>query len=213
MGYRLAKRVFDVVFAILVGIFFLPLILLISLAIRLDSAGPIFYRAKRVGQKGKIFDMFKFRSMLLEADEFLLQNPKYMRKFKSSLGWKFGEAEEDPRITRVGRFIRRFSLDELPQLGNILRGEMSMVGPRAYRKDDVGDEIEEQLKLFPKLREEVQQALSVKPGITGPWQVSGRNKLSWEERVELDAAYAIRRSIIEDLVIILKTPFAMINKW
>jgi lipopolysaccharide/colanic/teichoic acid biosynthesis glycosyltransferase len=192
---------------------FLPIILLICLAIKIDSPGPIFYIQNRVGKNGKTFGMFKFRSMVANADDFLLKHPEFMKKFKNKFGWKFGEANEDPRITRVGRFIRKYTLDELPQLLNIIRGEMSMVGPRAYRNDALGDEIEEQLKHYPHLREKVKLALSVPPGVSGPWQTSGRNKLSWEQRVELDAGYAAQKSILCDILIILKTPFVMFNKW
>ncbi|MEK7565590.1 MAG: sugar transferase, partial [Patescibacteria group bacterium] len=98
-------------------------------------------------------------------------------------------------------------------LWNILKGEMSMVGPRAYRRDSVGDEIAEMLKVYPKLKNKINLAFSVKPGVTGPWQTSGRNKLSFDKRVELDAEYARKRSISKDIEIILKTPFAMLNRW
>lgn len=211
--YDFAKRSIDIIVALAVGLIFLPVFLLTVMAIKLDSPGPIFYRAKRVGKGGKIFDMWKFRSMVYNADTFLLKNPEYMKVFKQKAGWKFNDAGDDPRITRVGRFIRKYSLDELPNLINILFGEMSIVGPRAYRKDKVGDEISEMLKIYPKLKEEMATALSVKPGLSGPWQVAGRNKLSFDKRIELDAQYAIKKSILEDIKIILKTPFAMLNRW
>lgn len=213
MFYFVTKRIIDIFTAFLVGLVFLPVSLLIALAIKMDSPGPVFYFQKRVGKDGKIFELIKFRSMVEEADAFLIKNKQLLKKFKSPEGWKGGEASEDPRITRVGRFIRRFTFDELPQLLNVLKGDMSMVGPRAYRNDILGDEIEEQLKLYPHLREEAQLALSVKPGLSGPWQVGGRNKLTWEQRVAVDAKYASKKSLINDLVIILKTPFAMLNKW
>lgn len=213
MFYDATKRIIDIFTASLVGLVFLPISLVIALAIKMDSPGPIFYLQKRVGKDGKIFELIKFRSMVEEADSYLLKNKKLLKKFKSPEGWKGGEASEDPRITRVGRFIRRFTLDELPQLLNVLSGDMSMVGPRAYRNDILGDEVEEQLRIYPHLREEAKMALSVKPGLSGPWQVSGRNKLTWEQRVALDAKYAARKSIITDLIIILKTPLAMLSKW
>ena len=129
-------------------------------------------------------------------------------------GWKFSDASQDPRITRVGRFIRKYSLDEVPNLWNIFVGDMSMVGPRAYRNDDIfGDEIAQMVKIYPYLREKLNFAMSVKPGVSGPWQTSGRNKLSFDKRVELDANYAENHTILGDIIILLKTPFAMLNKW
>lgn len=211
--YEVLKRIIDITSAIVVGLIFLPIIVLIVIAIKFDSEGPIFYRAKRVGKNGKVFDMLKFRSMVVQADKFLLKNPELMKIFKKKEGWKFDDAAEDPRITRVGRFIRKYSLDELPNLWNIFLGDMSMVGPRAYRKDKVGDEIAEMLKIYPHLRQEMGVALSVRPGLTGPWQVSGRNKLSFDKRITLDAQYARQKSLVNDLIIVLKTPFAMLNRW
>ncbi|MBI4099770.1 sugar transferase [Candidatus Microgenomates bacterium] len=211
--YDVAKRTIDVVTAITVGLIFSPLIILICLAIVLDSPGPIIYRHRRVGKNGKIFYLWKFRSMYDRADERFLSNKKFMKDFKRKEGWKFNNAGEDPRITRVGRFTRKYSLDELPNIVNILHGEMSMVGPRAYRKDLFGDEIAEMLKIYPDLSKILKVALSVKPGVTGPWQVAGRNKIPFDQRVQLDADYAKQKSLWQDIVILLKTPFAMLNRW
>lgn len=211
--YEIFKRFVDLTSSLVVGIVFSPLIFLICLAIKLDSPGPIIYRAKRVGKNQKIFDMWKFRSMVENADNFLLKHPEYMKVFKKRKGWKFDEAGEDPRITRVGRFIRKYSLDEVPNFWNIFKGDMSLVGPRAYRRDSVGDEIAEMLKIYPNLKDKINDAFSIKPGLTGPWQTSGRNKLSFDRRVELDAEYAQKKSILGDIKIILKTPFAMLNRW
>lgn len=213
MFYSFSKRIIDILSALAVGLFFSPLLALVAVAIKFDSPGPVLYRQKRVGINGKVFDLIKFRSMIVDADDFLLEHPQYLRKFKNPEGWKGGTADEDPRITRVGRFIRKYSFDELPQVWNILTGDMSIVGPRPYRKDILGDELEEQLKHFPHLRGKVKLALSVKPGLSGPWQVSGRNNLTWEQRVELDAEYAKKHSLIGDIVIILKSPLAMLNLW
>ena len=218
MSYETIKRIIDVVGAVAILIVFSPILLAIVLAIKVTSPGPVFVEPenrhmKRVGKGGKIFRLYKFRSMMEGADDFLLRNTAFRKKFKRPEGWKT-EASEDPRITRVGRFIRKYTLDELPQLWNVMTGDMSIIGPRAYRQDDkIGDEIEQQLKFYPHLRDKIKVALSVKPGITGPWQVGGRNKLSWDKRVELDADYAKRRSLPYDLLILLKTPFAMLNKW
>lgn len=211
--YDIFKRTIDIASALAVGLVFSPLLILIAIAIKFDSPGPIIYKAKRVGKNGIVFGMWKFRSMIEDADGFLIEHPEYLKLFKKKEGWKFSRAGRDPRITRVGRFIRKYSFDELPNLINILFGDMSMVGPRAYRKDVVGDEIKEQLKLYPHLKDKLQLALSIKPGVTGPWQVGGRNKLSWDKRVELDAAYATQKSLLTDVKILLKTPFAMFNRW
>ena len=148
--------------------------------------------------------------MIKGADDLLHNhNSQLLKKFKDN-DWKL---ENDPRITPFGKVLRSLTIDEFPQLLNVLKGEMSMVGPRAYRNDLAGNEIEEQLALYPKLRKQIDMVLTVKPGLTGPWQTSGRNMLPWDRRVELDAEYAKRKSLLYDMWIILKTPFAMINKW
>jgi lipopolysaccharide/colanic/teichoic acid biosynthesis glycosyltransferase len=208
--YEVLKRPLDLLSATLVFVVFSPLFIILPVLIKLDSPGPVFYRQRRVGQDGKTFYIFKFRNMNQNADQILIKDKQFAQKFKKKSGWKL---DEDPRVTRVGKFLRKSSLDELPNIFNIFKGEMSMVGPRANRQDQVGDEIQEQLKNYPHLKSDVQAVLSVKPGLTGPWQVSGRNDLSWDERIKLDADYARRRSLWYDLLIILKTPFAMLNKW
>jgi lipopolysaccharide/colanic/teichoic acid biosynthesis glycosyltransferase len=211
--YDKVKRLIDISTALVVGLIFSPLILLICIAIKVDSEGPIIYKQRRVGKDGKIFYIWKFRSMYDKVDEKLKNNKTFMKSFKKKEGWKL-EANVDPRITRVGRFTRKYSLDELPNLWNIFVGDMSMIGPRAYRNDDIfGDEIAEQLKIYPDLKKKLKVALSVKPGLTGPWQTSGRNELSWDKRVELDAKYATQKSLWQDFKILLKTPLVMFNKW
>ena len=117
---------------------------------------------------------------------------------------------EDPRITKIGKLIRQTSIDELPQLWNIFKGEMSLIGPRPIRKVETDDAIK---RYGPKIEKLIKESLSVKPGLTGPWQVSGRNEIPWDQRVAIDADYAKRKSILYDIYIILKTPFAMISKW
>lgn len=211
--YEIVKRITDIVCALAVILVFSPLIILIAIAIPLDSPGPVIFKQRRVGKNGKFFHIWKFRSMYDQAENLLAKDKSFLKKFKKKEGWKL-DADEDPRITRVGRFIRKYSLDEVPNLWNILVGDMSMVGPRAYRNDDVfGNEIAQQLKFFPDLKKELDVALSVKPGLTGPWQTSGRNALSWDKRVKLDAAYAREKSVWRDCLYVLKTPFAMFNKW
>ena len=210
--YSILKRLLDITTSLCVLVLFSPIFIIAPILIKIDSKGPIFYRQRRVGKDGKEFYIYKFRNMVSNADAMLLQDHEFNKRFKKKTGWKF-QSHHDPRITKVGKFLRKFSLDELPQVFNILKGDMSMVGPRAYRKDDVGDEIEEQLQLYPELREKMKLALTVKPGLTGPWQTSGRNKLPWDERVRLDSEYAQKKSIIYDLYLILKTPFAMLSQW
>jgi lipopolysaccharide/colanic/teichoic acid biosynthesis glycosyltransferase len=210
--YELGKRILDLVSASVVFIIFSPLFIIIPILIKLDSPGPVFYKQGRVGKDNQEFWLYKFRTMVTNADEILINDLEFRKRFKKKTGWKV-QSHNDPRITKTGKFLRDFSLDELPQLLNIFSGEMSMVGPRAYRRDLVGDEITEQLKIYPKLKKQMELALTVKPGLTGPWQTSGRNELSWEERVKLDAKYARKKSLLYDIFIILKTPQAMLSKW
>ena len=179
---------------------------------------PILYKPDRVGKEGNLFKLLKFRSMIMlknksgkleHAVAMWDKNKKLFKKYKKS-GWKL-EIHDDPRITKLGKFLRQTSIDEMPQVFNILRGDMSLVGPRAY----VQPEINDALKRFgkKKIGPFIDASLSVKPGLTGPWQVAGRNEIPWDKRVKMDAAYAKRQSILEDIAIILKTPFAMISKW
>ena len=211
--YDQTKRIIDIFCTIIIGLIFSPLIILICLAIRLDSPGPIIYKQRRVGKNEKLFYIWKFRSMYNKSEEYLAKDKDFMKSFKKKEGWKL-DAKVDPRITRVGRFTRKYSLDELPNLWNILVGDMSIVGPRAYRNDNIyGDEIAQMLKIYPKLSDKLESALSVKPGLTGPWQVTGRNEIPFDRRVELDEEYAKRKSLWDDFKILLKTPFAMLNRW
>jgi lipopolysaccharide/colanic/teichoic acid biosynthesis glycosyltransferase len=188
--YLITKRLIDIIGA-LCGIILLSfLFIIVAILIKLeDPKGTIFFVQKRVGINGKEFNMYKFRSMVFNAEEKLAE----LLQFNEVSGAMF-KIKDDPRITRVGKFIRKTSIDELPQLFNVLRGEMSLVGPR------------------PPLRREVEiysdydmQRLMVTPGCTGLWQVSGRNSLGFEEMVEFDLEYIRYRSVLYDLRIILKT--------
>ncbi len=216
MFYSISKRVLDIFSAIILAVLFLPIWVIIPILQKLDSKGPIFYKPERVGKNGKKFGMYKFRSMKMfevdgeevHATEFWNHNPELFEKYKKN-GWKL-ELDEDPRITRLGKILRQTSIDEMPQVINVLRGEMSLVGPRAYVEPELKDAIK---RYGNKIEILIDQSLSAKPGITGPWQVSGRNDIPWNQRVAIDADYAQRKSIIYDLYIILKTPFAMISKW
>ncbi len=207
MMYDSSKRVLDLCVAILALVFFFPVIVIAAIAIKLDSKGPLFADTPaRVGKNGKPFRMFKFRSMIENAHEVLTHDPKYKRLFEEYKKGNY-KLKNDPRITHVGKFIRKYSIDELPQFLNVLYGDMSVVGPRAYYPD----ELVEQQKKYPTTKKAVHVVMSVKPGITGVWQVSGRSAINFDKRIELDAQYALRRSIIFDIVIIAKTPFAMLS--
>lgn len=200
MLYDFFKRLLDVVGAVMGLIVLSPLLLLTAIMIRLDSRGPILADAPmRVGVNGRLFKMYKFRSMVVGAYDILKKNPRLYKKYKQQ-SYKL-EIGEDPRITKFGRFIRKSSLDELPQLLNILRGEMSLVGPRAYYPF----ELEEQQKKYPKSKEFVKIILSAKPGLTGVWQVSGRSNINFDKRVEMDAQYVQRRSVLYDIYLVFKT--------
>lgn len=202
------KRGIDVFSALFLIIIFSPILIICAILIKITSPGPIIFKQLRVGRNG-LFFMFKFRSMRIgDNDKFLKENyPELWKKYKAN-DWKLS-ASEDPRITPIGKFIRSTSIDEMPQFLNVLKGEMSLVGPRAYRDE----ELKEYASKYPQTKKYIKVIRSAKPGITGPWQVSGRNELSFEKRAKLDADYIINRSLAEELLIILKTPFAMISPW
>jgi len=200
------KRLMDILFSIILLILFFPLIIIVAIAIKLDSKGPILADTpRRVGKNGRLFKMYKFRSMVENAHEILRENPKYSKLYNVYKKGSY-KLKDDPRITKVGRFIRKHSLDEIPQVLNILKGEMSLVGPRAYYPDELHD----QQKKYPHTMDSVKVVLSVKPGVTGFWQVSGRSEINFDKRIEMDASYVRQRSILYDLWITAKTPWAMI---
>ena len=211
MFYDAAKRTIDVIGSFIALLVTSPIFLLVILLIKLTSVGPVFFAPLRVGRDGKLFRMLKFRSMYMyeidgqfvHAEKYLEQSPKLMRAYKKN-SFKL---KNDPRITPIGRIIRRFSFDELPQLLNVLIGDMSLVGPRAYQKD----ELEHQQKVYPYTQKFVKVILDSRPGASGPWQTSGRSSINFDKRVKMDAVYVKRRSIIYDLFIIIKTPIAMIT--
>lgn len=193
--------------ALLLLIFFAPVFILAPILIKLDSRGPVFVESsKRVGKNKKLFYMYKFRTMIANARELTATDPKFFRLYEEYKRNSY-KLRNDPRITRAGRFLRRFSLDELPQVFNILRGEMSIVGPRAYYPD----ELEHQQKIYPETEKHVKELLKIKPGVTGYWQVGGRSEVNFDKRVEMDAEYVRKKSIIHDMMIILKTPWVMIS--
>ncbi|MBI2613615.1 MAG: sugar transferase [Candidatus Levybacteria bacterium] len=205
--FAFGKRMMDIIFSILMLTFFAPLILIIAIAIRLDTKGPVLADTpRRVGRNGKLFKMYKFRSMVENAHDILRENPKYSNLYNVYKKGSY-KLKNDPRITTVGRFIRKHSLDEIPQALNILRGEMSLVGPRAYYPD----ELRNQQKKYPHTTDSVKIVLSVKPGVTGFWQVSGRSEINFDKRIKMDASYVRKRSLLYDLWIIVRTPWAMIT--
>jgi len=206
--YGIGKRVLDIISALFLTILCIPLWIIIPILIKLESSGPAIFSQPRVGRNGKIFKILKFRSMIVNADDLLWKNREYKElrdKFTKS-DWKL---ENDPRVTKIGWVLRRLSIDEFPQVFNILKGDMSIVGPRAYRPK----EIEAQAKRYSHTKGWIEKALMVKPGITGLWQVSGRNDVPFDKRVQIDAEYASRKSLLEDVLILLRTPKAMLSKW
>ena len=204
---KFLKRFLDIVLSLILIILFLPLALVIAILIKLDSSGPIFADVpERVGENGRKFKMYKFRSMIVNA-HYLLRTDKRFKKLYEEYKRGNYKLKDDPRVTKIGRLIRKHSLDEIPQLFNVLKGEMSLVGPRAYYPD----ELSYQQKIFPNTKSLFKKVLSVKPGISGLWQVSGRSDLDFEKRIALDASYVDNLSLVNDLKIILKTPWVMIT--
>lgn len=203
--YGIIKRFLDIVGAFVGLIIFSPLLIAGLLWVKIVSPeGPIFADIPlRVGKNKKPFKLLKFRSMIPNAHEIMLNDPK-MRKLHRQSGYKL---DPDPRLLPGAKFLRKSSIDEMPQFINILKGEMSLVGPRAY----YFHEVEEQLEEHPEAKEEMEIALSVKPGLTGIWQTSGRSEIPFVGRVKMDAQYAKTRSILFDLMLILKTPYVVLT--
>ena len=194
--YFVIKRVIDIVLAAIGLLVFSPIMLIVVIAIKLeDFKGPVLFSQERVGQLGKIFKMYKFRSMYVDAEQRLQE----LQHLNEQTGPVF-KIKDDPRITKVGKFIRKTSLDELPQLVNVLRGDMSIVGPRPALPREV-----KQYNAHQK------QRLLVKPGITCIWQVSGRNNIGFDEWVELDLEYIKNQSLGLDIKLILQTIPALLG--
>lgn len=186
---RIAKRVLDLAGSILLLLLLFPVIALIAFWIKLEDGGPVIYRRRVIGRKGE-FDAFKLRSMRVDADEILKRDGALLKEFEVSFKLK-----NDVRVTRIGAWIRKLSLDELPQLLNVLRGEMSLVGPRMITRPEL-DKYGDAGWIFH----------SMKPGLTGYWQVRGRQEVSYEQRVRMDLHYVTTWSIWLDLQILMKTP-------
>jgi exopolysaccharide production protein ExoY len=196
---RTGKRVFDIVGAIFFIVLFLPLFIAVAVGVRLSSPGPVIYVQHRVGRHGRVFSFYKFRSMRIDSDEvltsFLDSDPEAKQRWD-----RYQKIDNDPRITRFGRLIRRTSLDEFPQFWNVLKGDMSLVGPRPCMR--------QQQALYGRFW---RAYCAVKPGITGLWQVSGRNRLTYRERVALDVNYVADLSVWSDIRILIKTIFVVIR--
>jgi len=207
MWYEFAKRFVDIVSSSILLIFFLPVILITGFVIKCTSAGPIFADTpERIGRNNKKFYPYKFRSMIVNAHELLRTDPRFKKIYQEYKKSSY-KLQEDPRVTKVGKFIRKHSIDEVPQFLNVIKGEMSLVGPRPYYPD----ELEEQLEKYPDKKPLLKDVLSVRPGITGYWQVSGRSNVNFDKRIEMDAYYARKKSLILDMLILLKTPWVMIS--
>jgi len=208
MGYRITKRLIDFSGAVVLLVLFSPIMLGTAILIKLTSKGPIYANTpKRIGKNGRPFYTYKFRSMVENAYELLKTDPKFKKAYKEQQSSGNYKIKNDPRVTTLGRFIRKYSVDEMPQLFNVIKGEMSIVGPRPYYKE----ELEKQLKIYPETKKLVSEMQQVKPGITGYWQVSGRSEVNFDKRIEMDAYYARKRSILLDLLILLKTPWVMVT--
>jgi exopolysaccharide biosynthesis polyprenyl glycosylphosphotransferase len=195
-GSYFLKRLFDITMVLGLTVFFLPLLVLTAILIKLDSSGPILFRQLRVGKNGSHFAFYKFRSMRIDAEDIR----KKLKKQNESGDGVIFKMKKDPRITRVGRIIRKFSIDELPQLFNVVIGDMSLVGPRPPLPEEVAEYTLEERK-----------RLHVTPGITCIWQVSGRSDIPFKEQVELDRQYIHSQSLWRDLLILLKTIPAVIT--
>ena len=203
LAYLIIKKIVDIIAGVLGTILLIPLIAIVWIIRKClnENDGPLFFEQIRIGKNGKKFRMYKFRTMVMEADEklykYLEENPEAKKEYK-----KYKKLKHDPRITKLGAILRKTSLDEFPQFINVLKGEMSLVGPRPYlyrEKEDLGEYYYNSIT-------------KVKPGITGYWQVNGRNDVDFEERAYMDTYYIERRGIIMDLKIILKTFLKIFKK-
>jgi len=195
----IGKRGLDIIGSLFLILMTSPLFIIIALFVALDG-GPLFFRHTRIGQKGERFGCLKFRTMILGAEacltEYLQHHPEAKAEWQNHQKLNF-----DPRITPVGHILRATSLDELPQLFNILRGEMSLVGPRPVTKDEL-----------IRYGTAADHYLAVRPGLIGPWQISGRNDVGYDERVALDHAYVNDLSLLRDIVILFRTPSAVLSR-
>lgn len=195
--YKFVKRTTDVVLASVALVILSPVFLIIAIAIKLDSKGPVFFKHTRIGKNGKIIKLYKFRSMVINAEELIKSfTPEQMKEYKENY-----KLTNDPRITRVGNILRKTSLDELPQLINIIKGDLSIIGPRPV--------VAEELK---KYQYNIDKFLSVTPGLTGYWAANGRSNTTYEERMEMELYYIDNLSLKMDLKVFFKTILSVVKK-
>lgn len=195
--YIKIKRVIDVILASVALILLSPLFAIIAIAIKIDSKGPVFFAHKRIGKNGKIIKLYKFRSMVINAEELIKSfTPEQMKEYKENY-----KLTNDPRITKVGKFLRKTSLDELPQLINIINGDLSIIGPRPV----VADELE-------KYGVNKDKFLSVTPGLTGYWAANGRSNTTYEQRMEMELYYIDNLSLKMDIKVFFKTILSVVKK-
>ncbi len=192
---RFLKAAFDLMITVPGMLLIAPLFLVLALMVRMDSPGPVFYRRRVLGRDGRVFYAFKFRTMYVNGDEILAKYPKLRMELNRNYKLKC-----DPRITRVGNLLRKYSLDELPQLINVLIQDMSLIGPRMITPEEI-----------EKYGDHGEKLLTAQPGLSGMWQVSGRSDTTYEERVELDMDYITNWSVLLDLKILFKTPMVVLK--
>ncbi len=208
MVYEIVTRIIDIIVSIFAIIIFSPIMLITAILIMIDSKGPILADVpERVGRNYQPFKFYKFRSMVVSAHTMLKEDPKYSKLYKEYKKNSY-KLKNDPRVTKVGKFIRKYSIDEFPQFFNILKGDMSLVGPRAY----YFDELEYYISMNPEVEEDIAIITGIKPGLTGVWQISGRSEISFDKRIKIDLEYAKMRSIKRNIIILFKTPFAVFSK-
>ena len=191
--YEIIKRLIDIICSFMGLLAFSPLFIIIAIIIKFTSKGPVFFSQKRVGKYGREFDMYKFRSMVVNAEEL-----KEKLAAQNEMSGPMFKMKDDPRVTKVGKFIRKTSLDELPQLWNVLKGDMSLVGPRPSLPKEVA-----------QFEDWMHKRLEVKPGLTCYWQVSGRNNIDFEDWMKLDVKYVEERNLWIDIKLIFKTVFVL----
>ncbi len=195
--YQVIKRVMDIILSLIGLILVSPIFLFIACAIKIDSKGPVFFMHERLGKDGKKFKMYKFRTMVDNAENLIKDfNPEQLKEFKENF-----KLENDPRITKVGKFLRKTSLDELPQILNVLQGELSLIGPRPI----ISEELE-------KYGEDKEKFLSIKPGLTGNWAANGRSCTSYEQRMKMELYYVDNMSLKLDIEIFFKTIIRVLKR-